>query len=95
MLSSMLNDLISQFEIYTTLKKYAIHSELLLHTSMTRLRQLQMCLDFYKMDSEYTMAEHPERMSSMAHDLNAAKIVLRRSSKFKLYCALYQYLTIQ
>ena len=72
-LSSMHNDLISEFEQYTTAQD--IWKALKLRyggTSATRLRGLTMKFDLYKMRSEHTMKQHLRAMSSMIRELKSA-----------------------
>lgn len=84
MLSSMRNDLIGQFEVHTTAKEvWDALRALFAGTSATRLRQLQMRFDSYKMDSKHTMAEHLRKMSAMIHDLNAAGNILTEEQQIQ------------
>nr|POE88869.1 hypothetical protein CFP56_37404 [Quercus suber] len=72
MLSSMHNDLIGEFEQYTTAQdmwkalklRYGV-------TSATRLCGLTMKFDSYKMCSEHTMSQHLRVMSSMIREFKS------------------------
>ena len=70
MLSSMHNDLISEFEQYTTVQEMWKSLKLRYEgTSATRLRGLIMKFDSYKMRSKHTMKQHLRVMSSMIREL--------------------------
>ena len=72
MLSSMHNDLIGEFEQYTTAQD--IWKALKLRyggTSATRLHGLTMKFDSYKMHSKHTMKQHLRAMSSMIWELKS------------------------
>ena len=73
MLRSMHNDLVGEFEQYTTAQD--IWKALKLRyggTSTTRLRGLTMKFDSYKMRFEHTMKQHLRAMSSMIRELKSA-----------------------
>ena len=70
MLSNMHNDLIGEFEQYTT-AQYMWKALKLRYgkTSATRLRGLTTKFDSYKMRSEHTMKRHLRAISSMIQEL--------------------------
>ena len=74
MLSSMHNDLIGEFEQYTTVQDMWEALKLSYgRTSTTRQRGLTMKFDSYKMCSEHTMKQHLRVMSSMIQELKSAR----------------------
>ncbi|XP_075661774.1 uncharacterized protein LOC142631486 [Castanea sativa] len=72
MLSNMHNDLIGEFEQYTTTQDMWKALKLRYGgTSATRLRGLTMKFDSYKMRSEHTMKQHLRAMSSMIQEFKS------------------------
>jgi hypothetical protein len=74
MLSNMHNDLIGEFEVYPIAQ--GMWEALKLKyggISTTRLRGLTIRFDSYKMHSDHTMKPHLKVMSSMIHELKAAR----------------------
>ena len=74
MLSNMHNDLIGEFEQYTTAQDMWKALKLRYGgTSTTRLHGLTVKFDSYKMCSEHTMQQHLRAMSSMVRELKLAR----------------------
>ena len=84
MLSSMHNDLISEFEEHATTRAMWDTLELKFGgTSTTRLHSLNIKFDSYKMRPNHTMKQHLRAMSTMIHELKAASNTLTEEQKIQ------------
>lgn len=66
MLSNIRNNLIGHCEVHTTVKEiYDALRDIFVDTSATRLRQLYMHFESYKIDAKHTIVEHFRKMTTM------------------------------
>ena len=73
MLSSMHNDLIGEFESYSTAPDmWVALKEKFGGTTVTRLRALPLKFNTFKMQRGDSMQEHLRKMSAMVHELKVA-----------------------
>lgn len=81
----MQHDLICQFEVYTTAKDmWDVLSDYINYRCiLTRLRQLLMHYNSYKMYTKHSMAVHLRNMSVLTRDLDAASNVLTKKQQIQ------------